>query len=282
MPDEPGSLEFMQQEKSIIDDLQQQLQPDVPAAITSFLGRLALLYGVPFENLVVDVRMLPQESIRFFYIDSNWLEALVDGALSVGVHSERDIRYSKAMQFAVRDATAKASGTLRASLRNEDSQVNNTKVGENDKTETATRAGFLMRSAIVSGWPGLEICGYSTLEEDDTARLKLLRLERLSPDVLLCIFEHIPKLVVINEPAEDFHFGVNNNTLQLRDPENGERLNLFSDTLPMRETEGVIDIKGLYDNVMTKLADSNHPMGTAKSNFAVQMIDAADKQTFHK
>ena len=285
VPDEPVSLEFMQQEKSIIDDLQQQLQPHAPDAIASFLGRLALLYGIPFENLVPDVRMLPQESIRFFYIDSNWLEALVDGALSIGVHSERDIRYSKVMQYGIRDATAKASGTLRASLRNEAPQVNNTKAGENDKTDSSTRAGFLMRSAIVSGWPGLEVCGYQTPAEDDAARLKLLRLERLSPDVLLCIFENIPKLVVINEPAEDFHFGVNSNTLklQLRDPQNGERLNPPGDAsidLPMRNDKGVINIKKLYDDVSRKLKTSNHSLGTAKSNFAVQMIDAADKQTF--
>ena len=33
--------------------------------------------------------MLPNESIRFFHVDRNWLDALVDGALSVGMLDSR-------------------------------------------------------------------------------------------------------------------------------------------------------------------------------------------------
>ena len=237
--------------------------------------------------------MLPPESIRFFYVDSNWLEALVDGAFSIGVHSERDIRYDKVMQHAIREATLEASGKLRSGLRGE--------AGENTKETSPVRAGFLMRSAIVSGWPGLEICGYSTSDEpdeDDNTKLKLLRLDRLSPDVLLCIFEDIPKKIVIHEPAESFHFGVtsdNGDTIvRLRDPDNGERLNLNNDkdvvvlpTTPSKgKAEGVLDIKALYEEVSKKLTTLKNEgtikidLGKAKANFAVQMIDAADKQPF--
>ena len=46
---------------------------------------------MPFVHLIVDERMLPPESIRFFYVDGNYLDALCDGAASVGVHTSRDV-----------------------------------------------------------------------------------------------------------------------------------------------------------------------------------------------
>ncbi|HTF04001.1 MAG TPA: hypothetical protein VK826_08245, partial [Bacteroidia bacterium] len=58
--------------------------PNMPQPLTDWLSRLALLYGVPFNYLVPDEGMLPPESIRFFYLDINWVEALVDGAFSIG------------------------------------------------------------------------------------------------------------------------------------------------------------------------------------------------------
>ena len=55
-----------------------------PAEILKFLARLRMLEGVPFNNLVPDEELLPNESIRFFYLDRAWTDALVQGALSVG------------------------------------------------------------------------------------------------------------------------------------------------------------------------------------------------------
>ncbi len=48
----------------------------VPPDVVRFLARLRLLEGVPFNYLVPDATMLPLESIRFFYVDRNWLDAL--------------------------------------------------------------------------------------------------------------------------------------------------------------------------------------------------------------
>jgi hypothetical protein len=47
------------------------------------LKELELLRGVPFNYLVPDERMLPSESIRFFYLDWFWIKCLQDGALSI-------------------------------------------------------------------------------------------------------------------------------------------------------------------------------------------------------
>ena len=53
----------------------------VPGELRRFLARLRLLHGVPFCYLVPDAELLPPESIRFFYLDRAWTDALVQGAL---------------------------------------------------------------------------------------------------------------------------------------------------------------------------------------------------------
>jgi hypothetical protein len=58
-------------------------------AVVSWLTRLRLLEGVPFNYIVPSEEMLPNESIRFFHMDRNWLDALVDGALSSGILDTR-------------------------------------------------------------------------------------------------------------------------------------------------------------------------------------------------
>lgn len=52
--------------------------------MSEWLGRLKLMHGVPFNYLVPNVDMLPEESIRFFYVDVRWLDYLQEGALSIG------------------------------------------------------------------------------------------------------------------------------------------------------------------------------------------------------
>ena len=62
----------------------------VPRELRRFMARLRLLHGVPFNYLVPDAQLLPIETIRFFYIDRAWTDALVQGALSIGTVSSAD------------------------------------------------------------------------------------------------------------------------------------------------------------------------------------------------
>ena len=52
--------------------------------------RLVLLYPVPFHYLIPHPALLPSESLRFFHLDDNWVNALVDGALSIAVRNLAD------------------------------------------------------------------------------------------------------------------------------------------------------------------------------------------------
>ena len=56
--------------------------PKLPQVVTDWFESLRKLEPVPFRYLVPDERMLPVESIRFFEIDSHWIDCLVDGAFS--------------------------------------------------------------------------------------------------------------------------------------------------------------------------------------------------------
>jgi hypothetical protein len=48
------------------------------------------LSNIPWHYLIPEPTFLPEESLRFFFIDNNWMDCLIDGALSVGNHLEKD------------------------------------------------------------------------------------------------------------------------------------------------------------------------------------------------
>jgi len=52
--------------------------------VQQWLASLLLLKNIPFQNIVPDTGLVPAESLKFFYIDFSWIDALMDGALSVG------------------------------------------------------------------------------------------------------------------------------------------------------------------------------------------------------
>ncbi|WP_273820924.1 hypothetical protein [Pseudomonas asplenii] len=177
----------------------------VPLEIYTWLGKLKLLDGVPFNYLVPDERMLPSESIRFFYLDENWIQSLLDGALSIGRAvtgnaADPSLAHDVAIRAKVnRRATGHASTLRRVALGLEDQAE--------EKVEMDVVSGFVLRSQVVQGWPGLEVNAYTP----DGKAMDIVRFERLAPDVLLCLFELDGQTLGsldIHEPAEGLHFGV--------------------------------------------------------------------------
>ncbi|AZQ74356.1 hypothetical protein EKH77_26905 [Streptomyces luteoverticillatus] len=142
-----------------------------------WLDRLGLLRGVPFPYLVPDARMLPPESLRFFRIDEAWIDALVDGANSVGLHTSMDRRLAPLL----RQATA-----------------------AHRSPSSKPRAGLLIRSALVPAWPEIRI--FAT--DKDGNALTELRRDHPDQDVLLCLFDGVPDHVVLREPGQGIHFGI--------------------------------------------------------------------------
>ncbi|MCP4427246.1 MAG: hypothetical protein GY803_22385 [Chloroflexi bacterium] len=174
-------------------------EAQLPPPLRNWLGRLRLLYGVPFAYLVPNEKLLPKESIRFYYIDRNWTDRLVDGALSVSKTTTREYAHHHAVNQLVREESDDEERYVRDYLRGRGS--------ERGKGQGADLTGMLMRSRIVSGWPGLEVKAYKG-GDSASHKLKLLRMDRLSPDIMLCIFNDIPTIVDVEEPREGIRFGV--------------------------------------------------------------------------
>ncbi|MEV7286124.1 hypothetical protein AB0O01_16380 [Streptomyces sp. NPDC093252] len=187
------------------------------APVVDWLARLLLLYGVPFAQVVPDARMLPPESLRFFHTDPNWRDALIGGALGIGAQSSRDTLQDEIVASVVRAAVADAASRHRDERR----EV----AGDAPGGPLGTVCGLLLRSGLVSGWPNLAV---RAVDAAGTA-LPVLRMDHLSPAVLLCLFNGVPATVELAEPQEGFRFGVEDDGLiPLRSllPDAGPRLPL--------------------------------------------------------
>ena len=91
----------------------------LPPYMEMFLAHLRLLTGVPFDYLVPDARLLPDESIRFFYVDRSWTDRLVDGAIAVGKIGTREQAHHQAHSADVQsqlDLTERVVRTLQRGL----------------------------------------------------------------------------------------------------------------------------------------------------------------------
>jgi hypothetical protein len=165
--------------------------------VEDWLTHLHLFEGVPFNYLVPDVRMLPTESIRFFQVDTNWVEAMTDGAFNPGNSTAAITKQSEL-----------TGQILKANAKSNLHQVRRKQLGQTETPGTAPEliSGFFLRSAVVSGWPTLEVNAYA-----DTAgieSLSILRFERLAPALLIALFAGTLARVDIHEPSEGLHFGV--------------------------------------------------------------------------
>lgn len=176
-------------------------------AIADWLAQRWLLVGAPFETLVPHPGLLPSESIRFFYLDANWLDALTEGALSIGIESSRDQLYVDLMRDLIRDTALNAIQDVRNKLLGKPPVP----TGSAPPLDPEKMAGMLLRSALVPGWPGLEVHAYARVasgyEPDLESEIPLLRFDRLGSDVLLCLWPSVPAVVTVDEPQEGVAFG---------------------------------------------------------------------------
>ncbi|MGO1540548.1 MAG: hypothetical protein ACTHXB_02825, partial [Luteimonas sp.] len=171
--------------------------------VLTWLARLWLLEPVPYNTLVPDQALLPIESFRAFYVDRNWQKALLQGALSVGVASS----YEKAFQQVLRQTLLKEAE--KSALRRRNTLLDIVGV---EAEAGVQMSGCLLRSAAVSGWPGLEIkafhggatkspgAGQRVIDDDRTAPLPVAWLTQLGPQVMLGLFGGLADWMEIDEP----------------------------------------------------------------------------------
>ena len=192
----------------------------LPQSLIDWLAQLALLYGVPYNHLIADEKLMtsnkkgPANLIRFFYIDMKWVDSMIDGALSIGTHNSKDFKLQQAVHKAFRANIENEMLDLRQKIKGK---------GLSERThpeKMGTLSGFLLRSPLVAQWPGIEVRGFNKIVtiNDFTAQVQdidyepnimpVLRMERLAADTLLLIFKGVPKSILIKEPAEGVYSGL--------------------------------------------------------------------------
>jgi hypothetical protein len=249
--------------KAISDE--EELKP-----LVNWLARLRLFYGVPFHYLVPLEEMLPDESIKFFYVDPNWTAALMDGAFSIGRLTAGD------------DADKKESRAIEIESDAETQKIRPGMIKNHPEPEITLQpkiTGFLLRSNIVAHYPGLEIDGYEN--PSGGKKLQILRLDRSAPNILLCLFKGILKRLELHEPPEGIFFGFNppqNGKIkkEFRDPKTLDTDSARSLEIPFKDKEKrVINI---LEVAKTLGGFWGKPLTSA--DVAMQMVQGVEKVVF--
>jgi hypothetical protein len=239
---------------------------NLPEAIGAWFRDLELLKGIPFNYLVPDERLLPPESLRFFWVDSYWVDCLQDGAFSIGRVTSSDLQTDS-----------------------------KTRSGTSELNADELITGFLLHSEVVSGWPGLEIEGYdisisAQSVADPSHKLTILRRDRLSDNILLCLFKGVVKTVDLSLKSQSMNGGVDpldkvteSEPLQIKKgwrkldgtQEKDQTINVDC----KGQVGGVIDIKALAGK-LAKLNGKNEAEFTS-AQFAISMIEGSQKVRFY-
>lgn len=249
---------------------------EMPQDIGEWLGRLLLLYGVPFNYLVPEEAMLPPESIRFFYLDPGWMKCLLEGACSVGKSSSLDKLFDQNLRNSFLDLAGEKASEVRAGERGE---------------LNWPLSGFLLRSDLVEGWQGLEMKASGVDGRGNHIDpLQALRIDRLSPDIMLCIFNGKVTEIEIKQPPEGLHFGaayIDNayHKFHLRkltpDKEAGDQIDKKFN-IPMRSGSwrvvNVLELANCMKEDLEVVKAIEDPFTSAE--FAVQMVESPGKAIF--
>jgi hypothetical protein len=246
--------------------------------VLSWLGDLILLKPVPLFYLVPDERMLPTESIRFFQIDSSWMASLVDGALSLGRVTETDQSHDAAFRPMLQQEIGRAAASARGRRRGA--------LGATDPVPLPARpaSGFLLRSAAVTKWPGLEVAA-----SGPTGEAAVLRMEA-NGALLICLFDRPVDTVTLREPSEGIHFGFDDDgalskTLRRLVKDAGGPAGseiIATPPAPLQpsyrgdSTLRVLDIKTLADEFSARLA----PPQFTSAEFALEMVTGVQAVNF--
>jgi hypothetical protein len=231
--------------------LQDQLA-DLQAPVAAWLAGLALLERLPFANLVPAPAMLPAESVRFFHVDPSFTQALVAGAMSIGVQSSADVAIDEKLRPSLEAALAADLAKAGAS-------------GE-------PLSGVLIRSALVPAWPTLVVS--PTLGKQS---LPTVRRDTLGEDVLLCLWSGVPNAVSLSEPYQGLRFGIEPEGIALRNVTTpGSIGKQLGTSVAVPSAEGRVDVTALATTIAKELGLPALGAG----NLAIQLVLAPERQTF--
>jgi hypothetical protein len=128
------------------------------------------------------------------------------------------------------------------------------------------KSGFLLRSRIVTGWPGVEVTAKTTAPKDGVLP-EILRFDQIADGVLFCLARGLIEEVTFREPREGITFGVGSDG-KLKATKTGKTLDVKKDLL-RSQPPGVVDIAKLQEQLTT----------AGSAEFATQMIRKPEEQS---
>lgn len=155
---------------SIYNELNTPGSTDWMVVFSWILDRMYLV-NIPAHYLISDPTHLPPESLRFFHIDGNWVDAMVDGALSIANHMQC---YDSKIRTVIKQ------------------MVNSYLETSHDNLELLPQIptyGFLLRSDICSQFPDLVV---EAAMPDHLLGAPVLYHKNLDKGVMLCLFDRVP------------------------------------------------------------------------------------------
>lgn len=238
-------------------------------SLQDFFNGLSLLDSVPMAGMIADESMLPPESLRVFFINQNWIDSLIDGAMSIGRNCSEDTAHDRAVLDPVINRSYSLSSDRRILKYGIDRNSKNLENGNNMRT------GFLLNSKLLRGWPGLEISCF-----DKTRELDILKLSFVGDSILFCIADGQINKIVFTEPAESLYFGFDEedgklikNLVSQKDGEMGKDIGIPEPLTFRNDDKKLLNIKQLADNMYADLKRKDKAGQFFSSlEFAMQML----------
>ena len=162
--------------------------PDYSLVYSWILDKVHLS-NVPAHYLIPDPAFLPQDTLRTFFIDDNWIDALIDGALSLANHwgAEPEDDHCR----------TSIKNAVNARLRQVDKKLGGGHV-------QMPRYGFLLRSQLLVQFPDLAVSVQFSPTRDEPLQPNfvlpanvppqqpILVQKRVAPDTMYCLFDAAP------------------------------------------------------------------------------------------
>jgi len=229
----------------------------ISAELINWYRDMLLLKKIPFHYLLPDSKMFPEETFWFFNIDDFWVKSLREGVESI---SKNEISMP--------------------SFENDIKQVLITKLGS-DLYDGINLSGVLIRSSKLARWKDLNAVREGFI---------LKRLDWISDDILLCLFEGVvannASNVELSLKPEALHLGFDLvvppattiDVTTLRKTLRGTHPNTLNVAPALRAgTQSrlrVIEISELANSIKSRLGN---PEIFTSSQFSYQMMSPLDK-----
>jgi len=139
---------------------------------------------------------------------------------------------------------------------------------------------------VVGGWPSLEVNGYA--DTQGNTEIPKLRMERLSKEVLLCLFDGEIQMAALHEPPEALHAGVEGTppsfTTTLREivgGNPGQQLIGHTASIPVRADQQTLQVTQGAQSILTAIQGLGEKVDKITSaEFGLEMVKGVVKVEF--